>query len=40
VQRRDEGLLKAVLGVVGAHRGHQEAEHVAAVLVEQVLKRR
>jgi nicotinate-nucleotide pyrophosphorylase (carboxylating) len=34
----DECLLEAVLGVVRADRGHEVAEHVRAVLVEQLLK--
>jgi hypothetical protein len=34
----DEGLLEAVLGVMGADGGDQEAEHVGAVLVEQCLE--
>ena len=38
-QSGDEGLLEAVLGVVGADRRDQEPEHVGAVLVEQRLKR-
>ena len=34
----DEGLLERILGVVGADGGHEETEHVRAMLVEQVLK--
>ena len=39
-ERGDERLLEAVLGVMGADGGHQEAEHVGAVLVEQCLEGR
>ena len=38
-QGGDEGLLEAVLGVVGADGRHQEPEHVGAVLIHQRLKR-
>jgi nicotinate-nucleotide pyrophosphorylase (carboxylating) len=37
-ERGDEGLLKAVLGVVRTDRGDEETEHVRAVLVEQLLE--
>ena len=39
-QRRDQGLLKAILGVVGADGCDEEAEYVATVLVEEPLERR
>jgi hypothetical protein len=37
--RRQERLLKAVVGGVAAHGGDQEAPHVVAVSVEEALER-
>jgi hypothetical protein len=39
-QRRQPGLLVAVVGIGTTDHRHQEAVHVATVRVEQLLKRR
>jgi len=38
-QRREEGLLKAVLGVAWTDAGDQESQHVVLMAFEQLLER-
>ena len=39
-QRREERLLKRVIGVVAPERGDEEAQHVVALRVEEALEGR